>query len=278
MRDLSERYLRLLGFDRPPSGLEGLRALVRAHIYRVPFENVSKLLLFDRERSGRLTTLAEFLDGIESLDTGGTCFTSNPFLACLLSDAGYDADLLGADMNSANVHTVVRVRDRGKSYHIDAGYGAPFLEPVLIERLPWEIGRGKLRWIFDVARDGRIQLQTFQDSQLVHGYSVNEQPRQHEFFRDTIVDSFERGRTFMSLLRLVRIFPTHTVELKDRKLTVHRDGESRETMLHSMSGLRQAIDHEFQLPRCPVEKAVSVLEEINGMDFFADRLGQGTSA
>lgn len=47
------RYLRLLGIDGPPCGLAGLRTLVQRHLSRVPFENVSKLLLFDREGGGR---------------------------------------------------------------------------------------------------------------------------------------------------------------------------------------------------------------------------------
>ncbi len=45
MSDPYQRYLRLLGVDAPPSGLEGLRMLIGRHFAAVPFENVSKLLL-----------------------------------------------------------------------------------------------------------------------------------------------------------------------------------------------------------------------------------------
>src|ERR1035438_69834 len=50
-----------------------LDEIVRRHLCRVPFENVSKLLLLGREGAGRVTMLAEFLDGIEHRDLGGTC-------------------------------------------------------------------------------------------------------------------------------------------------------------------------------------------------------------
>src|SRR5437870_9944573 len=104
-----QRYLRVLGIDGIPSGLDGLRLIVRRHLIRVPFENVSKLLLFEREGGGRAFTLPEFLDGIEHHDLGGTCYTCNPYLSELLRSLGYHADLLGADMTTPNVHTCIRV-------------------------------------------------------------------------------------------------------------------------------------------------------------------------
>ena len=143
------RYLRLLGMGGLPSGLGGLRQLVRAHLCRVPFENVSKLLLHGRERAARLTTLAEFLDGIEFRDLGGTCYTSNPFFAGLLRALGYDADLLGAAMSRPDVHTSIRVRLDAVGYHVDVGYGAPFREPLRLDRLPCEVAEGSYRYVLD---------------------------------------------------------------------------------------------------------------------------------
>jgi arylamine N-acetyltransferase len=101
-----QRYLRLLGVEGVPYGLEGLRAVIRAHLLRVPFENVSKLLLFSREGRGRFFTLPEFLDGIEHHDLGSTCYGANPYLAELLRALGYEADLHGANMPPRlNCHT-----------------------------------------------------------------------------------------------------------------------------------------------------------------------------
>jgi arylamine N-acetyltransferase len=80
MTGLFQRYLRLLGIAGHPSGLDGLRTLVRRHLSAVPFENISKLLLLDRERAGRVTTLPEFLDGIEYSDLGGTCLSDRSLL------------------------------------------------------------------------------------------------------------------------------------------------------------------------------------------------------
>jgi arylamine N-acetyltransferase len=95
MTEPFQRYLRLLGIVGRPSGLDGLRTLVRRHLAAVPFENISKLLLFHRQRTGRATTLTEFLDGIEYSDLGGTCYTNNLFLTELLRNLGYDAGSAG---------------------------------------------------------------------------------------------------------------------------------------------------------------------------------------
>jgi arylamine N-acetyltransferase len=72
----------------------------------------------------------------------------------------------------------------------------------------------------------------------------------------------------MSLLRIVRIFPEHTVELKNRTLRVHRGTSTTETTLNSLEELRCAVDTQFLLPRCPVQRAVEILERTNGIEFF----------
>jgi arylamine N-acetyltransferase len=266
---LRDRYLRLLGFSSRPSGIHGLRDMVRAHVTLVPFENVSKLLLFDRERTGRLTTLEEFLDGLEFSDLGGTCYTSNPFFAQLLAELGYHADLHSADMETPNVHSCIRVLVGEDEYHVDVGNAAPFLEPIALDALPYETRRGTMSWVFDWADDGRLQCNVISRGERVHGYRVNKKPWSHEQFRPVILSSFERGRTFMSLLRLVRIFPEHTVELKNCNLRVHRGEVTTETKINSIEELRRAVDQQFLMPKCPVEKAVAILEQLSESEFFA---------
>jgi len=120
-----ERCLKLLGFKAPPEGIEGLKRIVHRHLCRVPFENVSKLLLYAKEGRGRPLTLTEFLNGIEHRDMGGTCHSSNPYLSDLLKFLGYKTLLLGSDMQESNVHTCIRVEEDGVPYPIDVGYAGP---------------------------------------------------------------------------------------------------------------------------------------------------------
>lgn len=263
------RYLRLLGFSSPPSGLDGLRALVREHLFRVPFENVSKILLIKREGRGRVTSLTEFMDGIEYHDLGGTCYTNNPHLFELLRVLGYDADLLAADMTNPNVHTCIRVRLDSAEYHIDVGFGAPFSEPVALSRLPHEIRSGAVRYVLDRnAAPGEYEMAVWRESERIHRYVVHGPPRDCEYFRQTVEASYLPGTTFMTWLRIGRFFEDHSVDLIDRKIKIHRGGQTREIQLKSMKEMRAAVDNELCMPRCPVEEAVEVMERMNARKFF----------
>ncbi len=273
MREPYLRYLRLLGFDQAQHDLGSLRQLVRRHVIRVPFENISKLLLIGRERRGRPTTLSEFLDGLERHDLGGTCYSSNPFFAELLRELGYDADLLGCDMTRTNVHTAIRVRVDGSDYHVDVGYGGPFYEPLLLTDSPHEMRQGPYRYVLDRARDGRLAMNVFTGEERVHGYLVNEIPREREFFTSIILDSFRPAATFLTQLCVFRYFEDHAVQLQNNVAVHYRGCECREIRLGSLKQMREVFDKEFRLPRCPVEKAIETLEQLTGQDFFA--MGEG---
>lgn len=248
------RYLRLLGLETVPSGLEGLRQIVRRHLFRVPFENVSKLLLFSREGAGRRFTLPEFLDGIEHYDLGGTCYNSNPHLIGLLRHLGYDADLLAADMTVPNCHTCIRVRIDGVPYHVDCGYGGPFREPMRLDGVPHDFFEGKLRYVLDRnAHPQAFEMRVLSGDQRVHGYVVHDPPQRPEFFDPVLVNSFLPDRTFMTHLRLVKIFEDHSVELFDRNLSIHRSGQTTLTELHTLAELKSAIAEELAMPRCPLD-------------------------
>ncbi len=263
------RYLRLLGFSEPPQGLDGLRAIVRRHLCRVPFENVSKLLLYEREPAGRPITLPEFLDGIERFDLGGTCYSSNPFLAELLRVLGYDADLLGADMMTfPNVHTSVRVHLDGREYHVDAGNGAPFLEPMPLDRLPHVIAIGRYRYVLDRHNPEGHRMAASFAGEEVHSYVVHGPPRPREFFEPIVLDSFQPGRKFMTWLRITRCFEDRVLDLRNRTLTWSEGSESRETILKDAGELQRAVAGDMAMPRCPVLPAVEILERLTGKPFF----------
>lgn len=263
------RYLRILGIEGVPRGIEGLRGVVRRHVCRVPFENVSKLLLFRRERAGRPIRLEEFLDGIEYQDFGGTCYSSNPFLADLLRAAGYEAALFGADMSEPNVHTSIRVRLDGREYHVDAGYAAPFFEPLPLDALPIAVTSGGHRYVLDrTAAPGSCRLTMFVDGEPRHGYVVHPPERAAAFFAPAIVRSYDRDRTFMRVLRITRFFDDHAIEIRNTRLLRHSAGRTIERVLTGLPDLRRAVTSEFAMPRCQVEDAVAMLEELSGREFF----------
>jgi N-hydroxyarylamine O-acetyltransferase len=270
MTDPSQRYLRLLGIAGRPSGLDGLRTLVRRHLSAVPFENISKLLLVDREHTGRVTTLTEFLDGVEYSDLGGTCYTNNPFLTELLRELGYDADLLGADMSRPNVHTCIRVRIDSVAYHVDVGFAAPFREPLRLDRLPVPVEEGTNRYV--LARDaagGGFCMSMFSDAESGVAYVVHDPPRPREFFDPVVLESYALSSTFMRCLRISRVFDGCSLDLIDRKLYRHEAGKTAITPLESIQELQRAVEDQLGMPRCPVERAIAILERLTGEPFFS---------
>jgi arylamine N-acetyltransferase len=270
------RYLRLLGIDGVPSGLDGLRLIVRRHLIRVPFENVSKLLLFDRERAGRAFTLSEFLDGIEHQDLGGTCYSANPHLAELLQALGYDADLLGADMTSPDVHTCIRV-NMGPGYHVDVGYAAPFREPIALDSLPYTVVEGTHRYVFD--RHPRGLAVTFQSTgEPSLSYVAHDPPHTPDYFAQIVRASFLPEAHFLNRVRIARFFDDYSVELHNRIMSVHRDGRTTEREFASLDEMEQAVHTDFALPRCPVREGVEVLERITGKPLFGSPAPSSRSA
>jgi arylamine N-acetyltransferase len=234
------RYLKLLGISGQPGGIKGLEEIVLRHLCVVPFENVSKLLMFDRGQGGRAVTLDEFLDGIEYRDLGGTCHSSNPFLAELLKVLGYDVVLLGADMTEPDVHTNIRVSLDSVDYHVDMGYAAPLRQPIRLDRLPYEIVQGDFRYVLDRrTNDGRYEVSILSGHERIHGYVVNETPRDFEYFYRTIRDSYDRGTEFMNRFRVTRFFEEYTVEVRDRTVLYFRGSESDKTELRDIAALER---------------------------------------
>ncbi|HKA02590.1 MAG TPA: arylamine N-acetyltransferase [Candidatus Solibacter sp.] len=258
------RYLRLLGIDDVPRGLQGLRLIARRHLIRVPFENISKLLLFDREGAGRAFTLDEFLDNIERHDLGGTCYSANPHLTSLLHALGYDAELLGADMTNPDVHVCIRV-NLGPGYLVDAGFAAPFREPIPLDALPYAVDEGTHHYTFDRHERG-IALR-FGTSL---SYVAHEPPRTLDDFASVIRASFAPSAHFMNHLRIARFFDDYSIELLDRKVSVHRDGRTEERELATLEELERVVHTEFAMSRCPVRGAVAVLERLTGNSLFSE--------
>ncbi|NQT26756.1 arylamine N-acetyltransferase, partial [candidate division KSB1 bacterium] len=200
-----------------------------------------------------------------------TCYSSNPFLQDLLSFWGYETCLLGADMDNPNVHTCIRARLDSHQYHIDVGYAAPFIEPIRLDRVPYEIKHGKytyrLRKIVNVNKYG---MEVLLNGQKIHGYTINEIPRNFDYFTKTIRESFMTGNVFMSCIRITRVLQDRIVELKNRTLTTYIGGKSYSKVLGNIVDIETAVKNELVMPKCPIKKAIEILEEMTQKSFYED--------
>lgn len=263
--DLQARYLGILGLARKPPTGGFLKEIVGAHLARVPFENVSKL---HRRRTLGLTALPDlrlFLTGIEEYGFGGTCYANNYFLFRLLASLGFFVTLCGADMASPNVHMVVRVRVDGREVFVDAGYAAPFREPLPADLdSDHVVAWGEDRYVLE-PRDGagRSRLELHRAGTLKHGYVVNPAPRRIEDFEPVIADSFRPSATFMNALLLARFGPLRSVVIRNLTL-VESDGAAPTTrQLRDRSELVGSVRANFGIPERIVEEVLAGLPALH---------------
>jgi N-hydroxyarylamine O-acetyltransferase len=133
--DLTAAYLARLGLDgEPPVTAETLATLHRAHLERVPFENLDIHLGVPIE----LDALA-FAEKVALRSRGGFCYELNGAFASLLSELGFEVELLEARVFSPSGlggrfgHLCLRVCVGERVWLADIGFGRGcFDEPILL--------------------------------------------------------------------------------------------------------------------------------------------------
>jgi N-hydroxyarylamine O-acetyltransferase len=135
-RDLVAAYLRRLGVDcEPKPTTEALARLQRAHLRRVPFENLDIHLGVPIELDAR-----GFAEKIALRDRGGFCYELNGAFASLLAELGFDVELLEARVHSPGGlggrfgHLCLAVQIGDRRLLVDVGFGRSGSdEPILLE-------------------------------------------------------------------------------------------------------------------------------------------------
>lgn len=259
-----DRYLEILGAAPEPPSLRALTALVCAQLTTVPFENVSKLFLRQREGAETVPTLDRYLDGIERFHLGGTCYAANGYFNLLLRYLDYDARLCGADMNHPDVHLVSMVRLAGREFLVDVGYAAPFFEP-LPRDLPTEhvISWGEERYVLE-PRDaaGRSQLHHEHRGRRIHGYLAKPHARSLAYFDRVMRDSYADAATFMNAVMLVRFWPGRSVRIHNLELVESTPDSARVTALADREELVEAVRQHFGIPGAIVRGALEGLGDL----------------
>lgn len=144
-----KRYLALLGVEGEAPGLDGLGRLIRAHVATVPFENSGSLLRRLAAGTGPVPALdAEaLLADWEARRAGGVCFEHTELFGRLLGALGYPVVPIAGEISFPGSHQALLVDVGGARWLVDVGNGAPFFEPIPLDR-PFEIRRAGLGYRF----------------------------------------------------------------------------------------------------------------------------------
>ena len=175
-------YLARVGYDGPLTPTIGtLRALHRAHLTAIPYENLDihlgRTLTLDRE-----ATFDKLVDGRR----GGWCFEMNGTFGWVLEAIGFDVRYVGGAVKRTergapafDSHLVLIVT-LDRPYIVDVGFGDGFFEP-----LPLEPGRYRQHALeFGVSRDGDWWRVHNHEHGGADSYDFTLEPRSIESFAD----------------------------------------------------------------------------------------------
>ena len=259
---LFAKYLEVLEIEKSQPNISLLKKVVKAHLIKVPFENISKLL-YKKQAMNYIPDLSTYLNGIEKYNFGGTCYSNNYYLYSLLKHLGYNVKLCGADMKNPDVHLISIVSIDDREYIVDGGYAAPFFDP-----LPRDlsanhiINYAKEKYIIK-PRDqlGRTKVEQYYDGKLQHWYTAKPQLRTLEEFRKVIEDSYSDDAAFMNAIRITKYNENGSLVLKNLSFTVTIAKKSSAIKL-SRAEIPVVIKENFKIPSNVVLEAISSIKEL----------------
>jgi N-hydroxyarylamine O-acetyltransferase len=246
---LVSRYLNRIQYTGSTAPtLDTLRAIHRAHMLAVPFENLDIAL-------GRKIVVDEnaFVSKVVEEHRGGFCYELNGAFAALLRGLGFQVTLLSARVarsdGSASPefdHMALRV-DLNEPWLADVGFGDSFLEPLAMasrREQPDDAGT------FRVTEDrGQLHVES---AHLGHTwkrqYSFTLQPRRLDEFagmchyHQTSPDSHFTQNRICSMAT-----PEGRITLSGMKLIVSRYGQREERMLGSDQEWSNELRERFDI-------------------------------
>lgn len=261
-QNLFEKYLELLGVNKSEPSFDFLKKILKAHLIKVPFENISKLI-YKKQGMNYIPDLRLFLEGIENYNFGGTCYTNNYYLCLLLKELGFKIKLCGADMKNPDVHLVSIVTIYGGEYIVDCGYAAPFLMPLPRDlEEDYIITHGNEKYIIKPKDEfGRTKVEQYSDGKLQHWYVVKPDERKIEDFLKVIENSYSDDAVFMNAVRITKYSENGSRVLKNFSLT-ETVGNEYQTRKITLGELPTVIQENFGMPLIVINEAISSIKEI----------------
>jgi len=245
-----EGYLRRLGVPARDPSRAALAELHEAHVRAFTFDNIDVLL---GQHPG--VSLSEIQQKFVGRGRGGYCFEQNTLLAAVLTEVGFQVDILlarvrrGAQRVLPRTHMVLQVHVGGQRWLADVGFGADgLLRPVLMEP-PGEAEPGP--WAHRLVREepGLNVMQLLAGDTWCDLYAFTSEPQYavDVEMSNHYVSTFPESR-FVQTLTAQRITPDARYLLRNRLLTIDRgiDIETRE--LRSREEVLQVLEDVFRLP------------------------------
>jgi N-hydroxyarylamine O-acetyltransferase len=259
-------YLSVLGLEPQPPSLDFLRKLTRAHVLRIPFENITSIL---RRASAGEADVAP-LDRHSVLQSwatrrgGGVCFEVVDMVGALLDALGFEQHAVLATISFVGSHQANLVTLNGARYLVDAGNGAPFFEPIPIlpDGTPIEVHHAGLSYRFrpSEGRAGSLVQERWVEAQWRPFCTYPLAPAAEAGRKEAYRRHHTRGQSWVvDSLTLIRSTETEVWSLRDDRVT-HYTAEGKQTFeLGADVEYERMVAETFDLPAAPVADALKAL-------------------
>lgn len=247
--DLSPYFERIHYTGDISPTLENLRAIHRAHLMHIPFENLNlhipRPVILDEAQ-----LFSKFIDE----NRGGFCYEQNGLFHAVLSQLGYEvyrleANVRGSDgtYSPAMTHMCLLVVIDTVRYLADVGFGTSFIEPIEIDNpeiQAQDVGH------FKIVHEGDMlyyYCQTIAQEEMNIGYRFWLKPHElHEYVdachytQTSPLSHFTQGRVCSCWSEAGRITVT------DNKFILTTwEGERTETPVHDEAHFHQLLVEHF---------------------------------
>ncbi len=244
-------YCRRIGYSGDlQSTIATLRALHRAHVGAIPFENIDALL-------GRPILLdpASLQAKLVIARRGGYCFEQNLLFKDVLESVGFRVTGLAARVRGAGTyplrartHMVLLVRAEGHTFFADVGFGGTGLLDPLPFMADREFDSPIVRFRF-TERHGLWVLQSSQlEAEWIDLYAFTEEPQERidyevaNWYTSTFPSS-----VFRHSLTGQRVRPHERVILRNRDLTITTAGGEERRLVNSAAEARTILREKIGL-------------------------------
>ncbi len=256
-----KKYFKLLGISVFQPSLKFLNDIVKAHLIKIPFENISKLL-YKKQGADDIPDLSTYLDGIEKYNFGGTCYANNYYINLLLNHLGFDVMLCGADMKNPDVHIINIVTIDKQQYIVDTGYAAPFFKPLpLFLTKDYIVSLGNEKYIIKPKDEiGNSKIEHYYNGELRHWYTAKPKGRSIKEFRNVIKGSYSDEALFMNIFRITRFIENGSLVMRNLRLT-ESNGSNYTTIDFTRKELPQIVEDKFFIPADISREALNTINE-----------------
>jgi N-hydroxyarylamine O-acetyltransferase len=240
-------YLERIGYTGSThNDSDTLRALHRAHMLTVPFENLDISL-----RRKIVCDEDSFVHKIVGKRRGGFCYELNGAFAALLRSLGFNVTPLSARVSREDGsdgpefdHMALQV-DGEEPWLADVGFGDSFLEPLRMNPGVKQLQDGRRFRIVD--KRGLLGVEMAEvNGPWKRQYSFSLMPRSlDEFAHMCEYQQTSPESSFTKKRICTRATPGGRITLADKKLIVTRNGKKEERLLESEDEWRTLLKDQF---------------------------------